>query len=87
MEENAVDIWKQSVQKDIDELKTEVKELKNVTRDHDRDIREVKSTLADIKDDTKWLRRTITNAIIMTVLSAVIGGTVAIVFGVFKGGI
>lgn len=85
MEENAVDIWKQSVQKDIDELKAEVKDLKNVTRDHDRDIREVKSTLADIKDDTKWLRRTITNAIIMTVLSAVIGGTVAIVFGVFKG--
>lgn len=85
MEENAVDIWKQSVQKDNEELKSDVKELKNVTRDHDRDIREVKSTLADIKDDTKWLRRTITNAIIMTVLSAVIGGSVAIVFGVFKG--
>lgn len=85
MEEMAVDIWKQSIQKDIDDLKKDVRDLQNVTKDHERDIREVKKTLEDIKDDTKWLRRTITNAIIMTVLSAVIGGTVAIVFGVFKG--
>lgn len=80
-----MDIWKQAVQKDIDDLKNDVRDLQNVTRDHDRDIREVKTTLADIKDDTKWLRRTITNAIIMTVLSVAIGGTAAIVFDVFKG--
>ncbi len=80
-----MDIWKQAVQKDIDDMKSDIRELQNVTRDHERDIKEVKKTLEDIKDDTKWLRRTITNAIIMTVLSAVIGGTVAIVFGVFKG--
>lgn len=80
-----MDIWKQAVQKDIDDLKNDVRDLQNVTRDHDRDIREVKKTLEDIKDDTKWLRRTITNAIIMTVLSAVIGGTATILFNVFKG--
>ncbi|MGG0889709.1 hypothetical protein [Cytobacillus horneckiae] len=39
-----MDIWQQKIQRDITDIKNDLKE---------------------IKDDTKWLRRSITNAIIV----------------------
>ncbi|MDQ7860634.1 hemolysin XhlA family protein [Peribacillus frigoritolerans] len=66
---------------DIDELKADrtlmkqdIRNLQDKSLLHDHDIREMKTDLTDIKDDTKWLRRTITNALIV----ALIGGAVAI---------
>ncbi|MCM3599017.1 hemolysin XhlA family protein [Metabacillus idriensis] len=85
-----MDLWKQSIQKEIDDLKSqsektkkEIDQLKQVTAFHERDIKDIKETLRDIKEDTKWLRRSITNAIIV----AAIGGVIAIVFTALKGGI
>ncbi|MDQ0860938.1 hemolysin XhlA family protein [Bacillus sp. V2I10] len=85
-----MDLWKQSIQKEIDDLKSqsekskeEIEKLKQVTAFHERDIKDIKDTLRDIKEDTKWLRRSITNAIIV----AAIGGVIAIVFTALRGGI
>lgn len=64
------------------EQQDEIIELKRITDSHERDIKDIKDTLKDIKEDTKWLRWSITNAII----TAAIGGVIAIVFAVFKGG-
>ncbi|MBT2717565.1 hemolysin XhlA family protein [Bacillus sp. ISL-57] len=87
-----MDIWKQTIQKDIEELKKDNKEskekiveLKRVTDFHERDIKDIKDTLKEINEDTKWLKRTITNAIVTATISAVIGGVIAIVFTVWKG--
>ncbi|NRG47567.1 hemolysin XhlA family protein [Bacillus sp. CRN 9] len=87
MEVNNLDIWQQKIQGDIDEIKKnekkqdeEIQELKKVTDFHERDIRDIKEDLKEIKDDTKWLRRSITNALIV----ALIGGAVAIFYAAFK---
>jgi peptidoglycan hydrolase CwlO-like protein len=85
VEEVQVDIWRQTFQKDIEDMKKDIKDLQKISIDHDHDIREVKTDLKDIKDDTKWLRRTITNALLTATITAVIGGCIAIVFTVFKG--
>ncbi|MCK6203921.1 hemolysin XhlA family protein [Bacillus infantis] len=82
-----MDIWKQTIHKDIEDLKIdnkklkeEITELKKITAFHERDIKDIKDTLKEIKDDTKWLRRSITNALVV----AVIGGAVAIFFTAIK---
>ncbi|MGG0891697.1 hemolysin XhlA family protein [Cytobacillus horneckiae] len=87
MEVNNLDIWQQKIQSDIDEIKInekkqdeKIQELKKVTDFHERDIRDIKEDLKEIKDDTKWLRRSITNALIV----ALIGGAVAIFYTAFK---
>ncbi|MDD9312628.1 hemolysin XhlA family protein [Cytobacillus firmus] len=86
-EAEAVDIWKQTIQRDIEELKKsdekqqeEITKLKQITDFHERDIKDIKETLREIKDDTKWLRRSITNALIV----ALIGGAVAIFYAAIK---
>ncbi|MGM0973426.1 MAG: hemolysin XhlA family protein [Bacillota bacterium] len=88
-EAEAVDIWKQTIQRDIEELKKsdekqqeEITKLKQITDFHERDIKDIKETLREIKDDTKWLRRSITNALIV----ALIGGAVAIFYAAIKMG-
>jgi argininosuccinate lyase len=84
-----VETWKESIQKDIDYIKNEQKEMKADIRRlqekeimQDQQIQSIQETLREIKDDIKWLRRAITNAIIVSV----IGGVVALVFAAFKGG-
>ncbi|MGM0971698.1 MAG: hemolysin XhlA family protein [Bacillota bacterium] len=86
-EAETMDIWKQTVQRDIEELKKsdekqqeEITKLKQITDFHERDIKDIKETLREIKDDTKWLRRSITNALIV----ALIGGAVAIFYAAIK---
>ncbi|MFS0591786.1 hemolysin XhlA family protein [Cytobacillus horneckiae] len=75
MEVNNLDIWQQKIQSDIDEIKInekkqdeKIQELKKVTDFHERDIRDIKEDLKEIKDDTKWLRRSITNALIVGII-------------------
>ncbi|MGN7183690.1 hemolysin XhlA family protein [Cytobacillus kochii] len=84
-----MDIWQQKIQNDIEELKQaeekqnrEIIELKRITDFHERDITDIKNDLREIKDDTKWLRRSITNALIV----ALIGGAVAIFYAAIKMG-
>ncbi|WLR54279.1 hemolysin XhlA family protein [Mesobacillus subterraneus] len=87
MEETTMDLFKQTVQNDIAELKKsdkdlkdEIDKLKQTVAFHDRDITDIKDTLKEIKEDTKWLRRSITNALIV----ALITGAVAIFYAALK---
>lgn len=82
-----VDIWKESVQNELKRLKEvqdkdhdRIDKLERKTDIHEHDIKDIKETLRDIKDDTKWLRRSITNALIV----ALIGGAVAIFYAAIK---
>ncbi|OMF62556.1 hypothetical protein BK139_03525 [Paenibacillus sp. FSL R5-0490] len=80
-----MDLWKTSVNKDIEEMKGDIRRLQDKTLLQDQIIQNIQGDLKEIKEDTKWLKRTITNAIIMSVFTAIIGGGIAIIFTVFKG--
>lgn len=85
-EAEAVDIWKTSVQKDIEDMKGDIRRLQDKTLLQDQSIQNIQGDLKEIKEDTKWLKRTITAALITAVCTGVIGGGIAIIFTVFKGG-
>jgi hypothetical protein len=86
-EELDMDIWRQTIQKDIDDLKSDSRLMKEDVRRvqdkqllQDQEIKGIKEDLKEIKDDTKWLRRAIMNAFIV----ALIGGAVAIFYVVLQ---
>lgn len=64
------------------EMKSDIIDLKTRMAVAENNIKDMREDIKSIKDDTKWLRRTITNAIIGSVVS----GIVAILFVVLKGG-
>lgn len=66
----------------IEKLETDMADVKTRLAVAEANIKDMRDDIRAIKDDTKWLRRTITNAIIVSV----IGGIVAIVFAALKGG-
>jgi predicted nucleic acid-binding Zn-ribbon protein len=66
----------------IEKLETDMTDVKTRLAVAEANIKDMRDDIRAIKDDTKWLRRTITNAIIVSV----IGGIVAIVFASLKGG-
>ncbi|MFE0420785.1 hemolysin XhlA family protein [Streptomyces tendae] len=82
--EPVVDIWQQSVQKDIIEMKEDIRKLQDKTLIQDQTISTLQTTLQDIKDDTKWLKRAITGALITAVCTGVIGGAIAIFYGLLQ---
>jgi peptidoglycan hydrolase CwlO-like protein len=84
-EETTVDIWKNSVQKEIDEMKADIRRLQDKSLLQDQAIQNIQGDLKEIKEDTKWLKRTITNAILTATCTAIIGGVIGIIFVVFKG--
>ena len=65
-----------SLKTSVEDMKLDIRQLQDKTLIHERDIREIQSDLKDIKEDTKWLRRAITNAFIV----ALIGSAVAIFY-------
>lgn len=89
-----MDVWKNQVQQDISELKNgqarveneqtkmkdDIRNLQVSDKLQDQEISSVKSTLSEIREDTKWLRRAITNALIV----ALIGGAIAIFYAGIK---
>ena len=79
MEENT-EMWRVNVQSELNQVKTDIRTLQDTTLIHDVAISTLKTNLTEIKDDTKWLRRTLTNAFIVLV----IGGSVGIVFAAIK---
>ena len=50
------------------------------------DIKNVRDDITSIKDDTKWLRRAITNALIVGGITLIIGVVSAVVLFILKGG-
>jgi predicted nucleic acid-binding Zn-ribbon protein len=67
----------------IQKLEADMMDVKTRLAVAEANIKDMRDDIRAIKDDTKWLRRTITNAIIVSV----VGGIVAIVFAAFKGGV
>ena len=68
---------------DVDMLRSDMVDVKTRLAVAESNIKDMRDDIRAIKDDTKWLRRTITNAIIVSV----IGGIVAVVFAALKGGV
>lgn len=66
----------------ISKLENDVADVKTRLAVAESNIKDIKEDIRSIKDDTKWLRRAITNAIIV----ATVTGVITIVFAAFKGG-
>ena len=60
----------------VSKLEGDVSDLKTRMAVAEASLKDVKEDIKSIKDDTKWLRRTITGAII----TAVIGGLIGLIF-------
>ncbi|MEK3887240.1 hypothetical protein [Bacillus sp. FSL K6-3431] len=88
-----MDVWQNRIQQDISELKnnqTQIRSEQLTQRDairdlqfsdkmQDQEIKTLKESLTEIKDDTNWIRRKITGAIITAGITAVVGGIIAFV--------
>ncbi len=75
----------------ITELKTEVKNLENrvsvlerTTDKHDQQIINMNEKLNKIEDNTTWIKRTITGAIITATCTGVIGGGIGIFYMILQ---
>ncbi|QGM30504.1 hypothetical protein GI482_09000 [Bacillus sp. N3536] len=59
-------------------MKQDIHKLELSDQLHNQEINTIKSTLSEIKEDTNWIRRKITGALITAVITAVVGGIVGI---------
>ncbi|WP_113885169.1 MULTISPECIES: hemolysin XhlA family protein [Cytobacillus] len=66
-------------------LETRVNNLERTTDKHDHQIFSINEKLNKIDENTTWIKRTITGAIITAMCTGIIGGSIAIIFTVFKG--
>ena|SRR5699024_2082688 len=96
----SMDVFQQRVTQDINEIKqrqtrseTDRAQMRDDIRDlqmsdklQDKEIEGLKSTLSEIKDDTNFIRRRITGAVITATITAVIGGLIAIAVTFIYGG-
>ena len=87
-----VDVWKESIQQDISDIKqrqqqnestlsgvvSDVHKLQVSDQLQNREITSLKETLRQIQDDTAWIRRKITGALITATITAVVAGIVGV---------
>ncbi|MCG7345297.1 hemolysin XhlA family protein [Sporosarcina sp. ACRSL] len=87
-----MDLWRERVNQDITDIKNDINRLnanqigiKDDIRDlqmsdklQDQEISTLKATLSEIKEDTNFIRRKITGAIITAVITAICGGLLGI---------
>ena len=66
----------------VSKLEGEMDDIKIRMAVAESSIKDIREDIHTIKDDTKWLRRAISNAIIV----AIVGGVIAITFAALKGG-
>lgn len=78
--------------KEITELKTDIKALENRVNIlerksdlHGEKIDAIDKKLEKIEDNTTWIKRTITGAIIAAVCTGLIGGAIALFYNVIGG--
>ncbi|WP_044895968.1 hemolysin XhlA family protein [Bacillus alveayuensis] len=67
----------------IEKLESDMADVKTRLAVAESNIKDIRDDIRSIKDDTKWLRRAITNAIIVSM----VGGVVALIFAALKGGV
>nr|WP_034262884.1 hemolysin XhlA family protein [Bacillus sp. J33] len=71
---------------DLRNIENRVNNLEKVTTRHDQQIISINEKLNKIDDNTTWIKRTITAAIITSIITGIIGGAIAIFYNVLKGG-
>lgn len=78
-----MDTWRETVREDIRELKIghdliieDIRRLQLNDKLQDQDIEMLKGLLAEIKEDTNWIRRKIAGAMISAILTAGITGVI-----------
>lgn len=76
MEGNAMDIWQDAVNKRLDGHDVLIQQIRDQQLLDGHDIKNLKEDIKEIKDDTKWTRRAITNAFIV----GLIGGAIAVFY-------
>jgi len=95
-----MDAWREKVQHDISEIKSvqgrhgdaqmkmkdDIRDLQTSDKLQNLEIDALKSTLTDIKDDTNWIRRRVTGAVISATITAIIGGLIGIAIMFIYGG-
>jgi chromosome segregation ATPase len=69
---------------DIKDMKKDIEALKRNDALQDQQIGSIKDTLSEISENTKWIKRAIISAIITTLCTGIIGGSIAIIFNVFQ---
>ncbi len=69
---------------DIKVLETKYDTLNEKTIRHDEQINSINNTLDSINENTKWIKRTITGAIITAIISGIILGAIAIFYTVLQ---
>ena len=70
---NQIDGWKEVVISRLDSHDLLIKQIERQQIADGIDIKNLKEDIKEIKDDTKWTRRAITNACIVAVIGGVIG--------------
>lgn len=90
---NDVEAFKDQINKEINDLKhgqaqikNDVDALKLNDKLQDKEISTMQDTLKSIQDDTTWIRRKITSAIITATITAVIAGLVGFAISKIFGG-
>ncbi|MEK4305842.1 hemolysin XhlA family protein [Oceanobacillus sp. FSL K6-0251] len=80
-----MDAWKERMQQDVSELKSNYhlmkKDVEGLQRNdirQDGQIETMQQTLSAIQDDTNWIRRKITGAFITALVTAVVAGVVGV---------
>jgi predicted nucleic acid-binding Zn-ribbon protein len=69
---------------DIKVLEKEVGGLKDKTTRHDEQITTLNRMLSNIEENTTWIKRKITGAFITAIVTGIVGGFIAIFFGLLQ---
>jgi predicted nucleic acid-binding Zn-ribbon protein len=72
------------VEQKVEKLENDMIDVKTRLAVAESNIKDTKEDIRSIKDDTRWLRRAITGAIITALSTAVIGGTIALFYNLLK---
>ena len=68
----------------VSNLESDMNDVKIRIAVAESDIKSVKKDVSDIKNDTNWIRRTITGAIITALCTGIIGGAIAVFYAVLQ---
>ena len=70
-EGNSMDIWQDAVNKRLDGHDVLIQQIRDQQLLDGHDIKNLKEDIKEIKDDTKWTRRAITNAFIVGIIGGI----------------
>lgn len=71
---------------DLRSIENRVNNLEKITTRQDQQIISINDKLNKIDENTTWIKRTITGAIITAICTGIIGGIIAIFYNVLRGG-